>query len=273
MPVRKKPIASYSFCMRSAGSQGTAAGIVSASRAAGPPNNSFWPTVAASCARCAAARMTSTAATARSPLALDAIEGARRREAFEHALVDGAWIDAAGEIGQIREGMVGARRHDRLDRLASHALEGRQRVVDGVAGDVELDTGAIDRGRLDLDAEPHRLGAELRQLVGIAHVERHRGGDELDRIIRFHIGGLVSDQRIGGGVALVETVVGEALKQLENLLGLAGLDPRARPRPTRSARAAPASRCGSSCPWRGAAGRLRPGVAGEHLRGCITCSW
>src|SRR5258708_727378 len=122
--------------MRSARSQGAAAGIVSASRAAGPPNNWLWPTVAAPCALA---------------LALDAIEGARRREAFEHALVDGAWIDAAGEIGQIREGMVGARRHDRLDRLASHALEGRQRVVDGVAGDVELDTGAIDRGRLDLD--------------------------------------------------------------------------------------------------------------------------
>ena len=104
-------------------------------------------------------------------LALDAIEGAGGREAFEHALVDGARIDAAGEIGEIGEGMVAARRHDRLDRLAADALEGRERVVDGVAVDVELDAGAVDRGRLDLDAEPHRLGAEFGELVGVAHVE------------------------------------------------------------------------------------------------------
>ena len=83
---------------------------------------------------------------------------------------------------------------------------------------------AIDRGRLDLDAEALRLGAEFGELVGVAHVERHRGGEELDRIIRLHIGGLIGDQRVGRGVALVEAVFGEAFEQIEDGVGLVFLD-------------------------------------------------
>ena len=79
-------------------------------------------------------------------------------------------------------------------------------------------------GRLDLDAEPLRLGAELRELVGIAHVEGHRRREELDRIVRLHIGGLIGDERVGGGVALVEAVVGEPLEQFEDRLGLRAID-------------------------------------------------
>ena len=108
---------------------------------------------------------------------------------------------------------------------AADAFERRERVVDGVALDLEVDAGAVDRGRLDLDAEPFRLGAEFGELVGIAHVERHRGGEELDRIVRLHVGGLIGDQRVGGGVALVEAVVGEALEQLEDGLGLPAVEP------------------------------------------------
>ena len=93
-----------------------------------------------------------------------------------------------------------------------------------VALHLEVDAGAVDRGRLDLDAEPLGLGAEFRELVGIAHVERHRRREELDRIIRLHIGGLIGDQRVGGGVALVEAVVGEALEQFEDRLGLRSID-------------------------------------------------
>ena len=79
-------------------------------------------------------------------------------------------------------------------------------------------------GGIDLDAEPLGLGAEFGELVGIAHVERHRRGQELDRVIRLHIGGLVGDQRVGRGVALVEAVFGEALEQIEDGVGLVALD-------------------------------------------------
>ena len=83
---------------------------------------------------------------------------------------------------------------------------------------------AVDRRRIDLDAEPLGLGAEFGELVGIAHVERHRGGQELDREIRLHIGGLIGDQRVSRGVALVEAVFGEALEQIEDGVGLMALD-------------------------------------------------
>ena len=86
--------------------------------------------------------------------------------------------------------------------------------------DLEGDVGAVDRRRIDLDAEPLGLGAEFRQLVGIAHVERHRRRHELDRIIGLHIGGLIGDQRVSRGVALVEAVFGEALEQVEDGVGL-----------------------------------------------------
>ena len=107
---------------------------------------------------------------------------------------------------------------------APDALERGERVVDRVRLDVEIDTRAIDRRRLDLDAEPLRLGAEFGKLVGIGHVVGHRRGQELDRIVRLHVGGLVGDQRVGRRVALVEAVVGKAREQLEDRLRLPLLD-------------------------------------------------
>ena len=96
--------------------------------------------------------------------------------------------------------------------------------MDGVAFHLEGHARTVDRRRLDLDAEALGLGPKLRELVGIAHVEGHRGGEKLDRIVRLHIGGLIRDQRVGRGVALVEAVIGKALEQFEDRLGLAAID-------------------------------------------------
>ena len=160
----------------------------------------------------------------RARFGLEFIEGAGLREAFQHALVNGARIDARGEIGEIDELGGAPRLDDRVDRLLADALERGERVNDRIAIDLEIDAGAIDRRRRDVDAEPFGLGAEFGELVGIAHVERHRRGEELDREIRLHIGGLVGDQRISGGMALVEAVFGEAFEQVENGVGLVALD-------------------------------------------------
>ena len=111
-----------------------------------------------------------------------------------------------------------------FDRLPADALERRERVMDRVALDLEGHARAIDRRRLDLDAEPLGLGAEFGELVGVAHVERHRRRHELDRMIGLQIRGLVGDQRVGRGVALVEAVFGEALQQVEDHVGLRALD-------------------------------------------------
>ena len=155
---------------------------------------------------------------------LDGVEGAGGDQAFQHALVDGARIDAAAEIGEIGERPLAARGDDALDRLAADAAQRGERVMDGVAVDVELDAGAIDRRRLDLDPEPLGLGAEFGELVGIAHVERHRRRQELDRVIRLHIGGLIGQQRIRRRVRFVEAVFGEFGAGVEDHLGVGAAD-------------------------------------------------
>ena len=103
---------------------------------------------------------------------LQRIERAGGGEAFQHALVDRARIDAAREVRDVAERLVAARLDDRLDRLPPDAFQRGERVMDRAALDVEIDAGAVDRRRLDLDAEPLRLGAEFRQLVGIAPCRR-----------------------------------------------------------------------------------------------------
>ena len=72
--------------------------------------------------------------------------------------------------------------------------------------------------------KPARLLDEAIQLVGVAHVERHRGGDELGRVVRLEIGGLIGDQRIGRGVGFVEAVAGEFRHQLEDIFGPCPVD-------------------------------------------------
>ena len=69
---------------------------------------------------------------------------------------------------------------------------------------------------------PSRCASERNsdELVGVVEIERHRRRDELDRVMRLHVGGVVGHQRIGRGMALVEAVVGEFREQFEDRLGL-----------------------------------------------------
>src|SRR4051794_40546641 len=110
------------------------------------------------------------------PVRLEAVEGAGRGQTLDDALVDGARADAGGKIGKRRErALLVALLHDQLDRLRADALERRKRVIDRAVADLEGGAGAVDVGRLDLDAEPLRFGAEFAELVGIVEIERHRG--------------------------------------------------------------------------------------------------
>ena len=119
-----------------------------------------------------------------------------------------------------RKGLLAPDRHQMFDRLTAHPLHRGERIEDRPVGDVEILARAIDRRGLDPDAEPHRLAAEIGQFVGVRHVERHGRGEELDGIVRLHVGGVIGDQRIGGGVRLVEAVVGEFGEQVEDRVGV-----------------------------------------------------
>src|SRR5262249_47607191 len=82
-------------------------------------------------------------------MGFERIEGARRSEAFEHALVHRVRIDAGGEIRQVGKWPPEARLDDRLDRLAAHPFERGERVVDGRTFHLKIDPGTVDRRRLD----------------------------------------------------------------------------------------------------------------------------
>ncbi len=185
-PDRKKPMASYSRCSLSAASQGSTAGMAMVSRLASAAEHVVLPDRDGLMRALRGRHHGVDGGVRPRAVRLERIEGAGGGEAFQHALVDRARIDAAGEVGEIGERLVAARRDDAVDRLPADAFERRERVIDRVALDLEGRARAIDRRRLDLDVEPLGLGAEFRQLVGVAHVERHRRRHELDRIIRLH---------------------------------------------------------------------------------------
>ena len=155
---------------------------------------------------------------------MEPVEGAGLGHALQRPLVENARIDPPREIGERRERAVAAHRLDMLDRRPPDILERRQRVEDVAVPHQEIDARAVHHGRRGSRSEPLRLAAEHLQLVGIADIERHRGGQELDRIVGLEIGGLVGDERIGGGVRFVEAIAGELGHQLENIIGLRRLD-------------------------------------------------
>ena len=77
----------------------------------------------------------------------------------------------------------------------------------------------MDIGRQKADAEPLELQAEDIELVGVAEVECHQRGEKLDRIVGLQISRLIGDERIGGGMRLVEAIAGEFRHLVENLIG------------------------------------------------------
>ena len=195
---------------------------------------------------------------------LQPVEGAGLGEVLDLHLVEQLRVHARGEVGDAGERPAGvARRHHVLHGLRRRRASPRpgrsgwrpcrppRTPVRNSAPERLMSGGST--------AMPRRVASCMwpGELLRLVHVERHGGGEEGDRVVRLEPGGLVADQGVGGGVGLVEAVVGEALHQVEDLAGLGGGDAARRWRPRRRSRAASPSRRGSSCPWRGAAGRRR----------------
>ena len=152
------------------------------------------------------------------------VEGAGAGQTFQRFLVDLPRIDAAGEIRQRLEGRIVTRLDDRLRLRRAHALDRAERIKDRrlglrVVAHAEIGAGLIDRRRRDAQSQSLRIGAEFGELVGVAHVERHRGGEELGGMIGLQISGLVGQQRIRRGVRFVEAIFGEFGASVENAVG------------------------------------------------------
>ena len=80
--------------------------------AAGPPNSSFWPTRRIVVGALRRGQHRIDGGEGARPVRLERIERAGGGKAFQHPLVDGARIDAAGEVGEIGERLVAARGDD-----------------------------------------------------------------------------------------------------------------------------------------------------------------
>ena len=157
---------------------------------------------------------------------IETVERAARRQRFELALVDQPRIDTGGEIVDALERTVGAALDDELlHRPLAHRLQRGERVADGEAAvlgrlDVEFGVALVDVGAADRHAQPAHVVDEDAELVGLRHVVAHRRGVEFLRMMRLQPRRLIGEQRIGGGVALVEAIAGELVDQVEQFVRL-----------------------------------------------------
>ncbi len=154
-------------------------------------------------------------------LAGQAVEGAGGRQALDLSPVEQARVDPLGEIVEGLERPVRlALLHQSRHRLLADAFERAERIPHLAVLDREIGPAGIDVGRQQLDAAAADILGEQGQFVGLRHVEAHRRGEEFGRMMRLQPGGLIGDQGIAGGVALVEAIARELVDQIEQFPGL-----------------------------------------------------
>ncbi len=104
------------------------------------------------------------------------------------------------------------------------ALDAKKAVDDLAVGDGEVRLGAVDVGRQHLEAHGPRLADVLGELVGVGDLVGEVGGHELGRVVGLEVGGAVGDDAVGGSMGLVEAVSGEGDQDLEDAVGVGGLE-------------------------------------------------
>ena len=113
---------------------------------------------------------------------------------------------------------VADRRQAERDR--PRAAEGQGDAVGHLVGPQGGEVGdrAVDVRGEHLDAHRPGVGEVDRRLVEVALHAREQAGEVLDRVVRLEVRGLVGDEPVAEGVALVERVVGERLDDVEQLV-------------------------------------------------------
>ena len=137
---------------------------------------------------------------------------------LERRLVDGVAGDAFGEIKDRLELGLSPRLEDPIYDLASESLDGLQAIPDLVVDNRELLLRGVDVGRLELDVHAPALLEIFDNLVGIVHLAGHHCGHEFSRVVRLEVGCLVAQDRVSGGVGLVEPVAREFFDEVVDLL-------------------------------------------------------
>src|SRR4051812_22261229 len=124
-------------------------------------------------------------------------------ERLEDLAVDETEVDARAEVGQRSEGAaILASRDDRLDRALADILDRKQAEPDRRPLDSELDIGAVDVGRENLDAHPPALGDRRGNLFLVRAERCEDGSHVLDGVIRLEIRRLVGDESVAERMSL-----------------------------------------------------------------------
>ena len=156
---------------------------------------------------------------------VEPVERAGAGQHLQRALAEAAQVDAGGEVEEAVEAAAGgAGVGDQPHRLDADVLQRAEGVDDAALADAEGRLGAVDARRHHRDAEAVDLLLVGAELVGQVEVAVHHRGHELDRVVGLEPGGLVADHGVGGGVRLVEAVVGELVEQVPDLVGLGAAD-------------------------------------------------
>ena len=95
-------------------------------------------------------------------------------------------------------------------------LDGGEAEADACGDGGEVGVGDLDVGRDDGDVHLAALGDVLDDVFGLGGFAGEQRGHELDRVVGLEPGGVIGEQRVGGGVRLVEAVSGELLHQIED---------------------------------------------------------
>ena len=138
----------------------------------------------------------------------DTVERAGFDETFNDALVHGAQIDPLAKIEQRLERLV---RDDRGDRGFPDILNSSQSESNAAWSRREVHIAGIDIRRQDCDSHVAALVDVFDDLVLISPLTGQQRGHEILRMLRFEIRGPVGQDRVCGGVRLVEAVSRELL--------------------------------------------------------------
>ncbi len=136
------------------------------------------------------------------------VEGPALHERFERTLVQRLRVDPLGQLpDRLERPSLRAHAHDGVGGCLPHVLDRVQPEVNDAADDREVLLRRVHVGRKHLDVHlPARVHVERNAVLRVHH-RRDERGHVLLRMVRLEPGRAVGDERVAGGVGLVERVV------------------------------------------------------------------
>ncbi len=129
-------------------------------------------------------------------------------------------IDAFSEVVEIRKATILVPYlDDMFHGLKPDALQCAERIYDRAITHIEVCRRSVYIRSQNRNFQSLGFLEEGRELVSVADIKTHRSGEKFDREMPLQVARMVTDQRIGRRVRFVETVAGELLHRIEDVVG------------------------------------------------------